>query len=112
MEVNASALAALGVSQAVTAHDVANMNTPGFRGRQVVLESGPADQGVRVAEIREDPSAGPLVPGRDGAVEEGSNVDLAQEIPQMMVDEMAYRANAAVIRTEDAMVGALLDMMA
>mgnify|MGYP005861903867 CR=1 FL=1 len=112
METSASALGALGISQAVTANDVANMNTAGYRAKEVRLESGPGDQGVQVAEIREDTSAGPLVPGPQDSLVEGSNVDLATEMVQMVRDEVAYAANAAVIRTHADMAGVLLDTMA
>ncbi len=109
MDTNISALNALGTSVAVTAHDVANLNTPEFRGREARLESGPQDQGVRVAEIREDPTPGPLVPGPEGGLGEGSNVDLAREMVGLVRDEVAYAANAAAIRTQAEMVGTLLD---
>lgn len=109
MEVNASALAAFSVSQAVTANDVANLNTPGYRAKEARLESGPQDQGVRVAEIREDTSAGPLVPAPEGGLEEGSTVDVATEMVQMVRDEVAYAANAAALRTRADMAGTLLD---
>ncbi|MBZ4648785.1 MAG: protein of unknown function domain protein [Desulfomicrobiaceae bacterium] len=111
METNLSAISALGISQAVTANDVANMNTPGYRAKEARLESGPGDQGVRVAEIREDTSAGPLVPGPEDTLVEGSNVDLATEMVQMVQDEAAYAANAAAIRTQADMNGALLDTL-
>jgi flagellar basal-body rod protein FlgC len=109
METNLSALSAFGISQAVTANDMANMNTPGYRAKEARLESGPDDQGVRVAEIREDTSSGPLVPGPENSLVEGSNVDLATEMVQMVRDEVAYAANAAAIRTQADMAGVLLD---
>lgn len=112
MEVNASALSAVGVSVAVTAHDLANVNTPGFRGREARLESGPQDQGVRVAEIREDSTPGPLVPGPEGGLQEGSNVDLAREMVGLIRDETAFAANAAAIQAQTDLTGTLLDTVA
>jgi flagellar hook protein FlgE len=48
-----------------------------------------------------------------GSISEGmretSNVDLAEEIPNLMVTKRAYQANLKTIETQDEMLGSLLD---
>ncbi|NHZ46661.1 flagellar basal body rod protein FlgC [Nitratidesulfovibrio liaohensis] len=130
-----SALDAFGTSMAVTANNVANMNTDEFRASDVRLQTGPAsqngqngqsgqsgqEQGVQVAEIRQSTTEGPLrmdlrrVEHEDGSVSveqgivEGSNTDVAKEMVNMITDQRAFEANAAVVRARDEMTGILVD---
>lgn len=104
------ALSALGVTAAVTANNVANMATPGFKASRVDLSSGPGDQGVQVAAIIPDTEPGPLVP-TGGQRVEGSTTDLVRELTTLMGTETAYGANVAVIRTGQDMAGAILDLI-
>lgn len=124
-----SALDAFGTSMAVTANNVANMNTDEFRASDVRLQTGPASQdgqdgqerGVQVAEIRQSTTEGPLrmdlrrVVHEDGSVTvetsaiEGSNTDVANEMVSMLTDQRAFEANAAVVRARDEMTGILVD---
>lgn len=121
-----SALDAFGTSMAVTANNVANMNTDEFRASEVRLQTGSADQngqeqGVQVAEIRQSTTEGPQrmdlrrVVNEDGSVSveqgivEGSNTDVAKEMVTMITDQRAFEANAAVVRARDEMTGILVD---
>lgn len=121
-----SALDAFGTSMAVTANNVANMNTDEFRASDVRLQTGSADQsgqeqGVQVAEIRQSTTEGPLRMDlrrevhEDGSVSveqglvEGSNTDVAKEMVNMITDQRAFEANAAVVRARDEMTGILVD---
>lgn len=56
-----SALEAANVITQVTANNIANLNTNGFRASDVVLTSGPQNQGVQVASISQSSSLGPAV---------------------------------------------------
>ena len=57
-----SALSSLGVVMQVTANNIANVNTDGFKASRVVLMSGPyQDEGVQVGAIYRDMSPGPAV---------------------------------------------------
>ncbi len=125
MDTNISALTAFGTSMAVTANNIANINTNGFKASQTHLETGDQGQGVQVSEIRRSTSEGPLVPSLErvenaetGEVSteyqyvEGSNTDLAREMVGMMSTQNAYDANAAAIRTQDQMTGTVLDLIA
>ena len=106
-----SALGALSSSMAVTANNVANMNTDRFKAQDVRLATGPQGQGVQVGNVVEDASSGGSRQTDAGPVEL-SNVDLAQQAVDMIQTERAFEANAAVIRTEDALAGTLLDLRA
>ncbi len=119
----ADAMNAFSTSVAVTANNLANVNTDGFKASRIDFETGPDGEGVRVSSITEDTSAGPMkeevVTTEDtetGRVEterelvEGSNTDVATEMVNLMVNENAYGANAEVVRTEDEMAQTVLDM--
>lgn len=106
-ESNLSALSAMGVAQQVSANNIANVNTDGFKASTVEFESGPEGQGVRVGAIRESSAPGPFV---DGV--EGSNTDIATEVVGMMQTGHAFSANAATIRASEEMTGHLLNMVA
>lgn len=119
----ADALNAFGTSVAVTANNLANVNTDEFKASRTNLETGPDGEGVRVSSITEDASAGPVKEelvtvenAETGQVEterqlvEGSNTDVSVEMVNLIVDENAYGANAEVIRTEDEMTETVLDM--
>ncbi len=131
MSISGSALTAYGVRQQVSANNVANLNTDEFKAGRVSFEERPEHQGVRVQEIRQDESDGPLRPateadsspiGAAGAkqdgetgiraesgMREGSNTDLAREMVTQMENEQGYAANAAVVRTQSRMVGEFLN---
>jgi len=106
-ESNVSALSALGVAQQVSANNIANVSTDGFKSSSVAFESGPEGEGVRVADIRRSTSAGPFI---DGA--EGSNTDIARETVDMISTGHAFSANVASVRASEEMTGHLLDMIA
>ncbi len=98
----------------VVSHNVANVNTmtrPGdepFRQRFVVAapntdEIAPTGSGVRVTDLLEDPSDGPLVfaPGHpladaSGQVQ-GAVVDLVGQLTDLIVAQRGYQANTRVL---------------
>ena len=106
-EVNLSALDSLGVAQQVSANNIANVSTEGFKASSVALESGPEGQGVGVAAINESTNAGPEV---DGV--EMSNTDIGTEMVDMMTTGHAFSANVAAIRASEEMTGHLINMVA
>lgn len=118
-----SALDAYSLSQQVTANNVANMNTEGFNASRVTMEDVANQGGVAVQEVRETSDASPLVPSQrllevqgqvvqEQAYVEGSNTDVAREMVNLMVNQRAYEANAAVVRTQDELIGTVLDISA
>ncbi|MFW5734740.1 MAG: flagellar basal body rod protein FlgC [Oceanidesulfovibrio sp.] len=122
IDVSISALNAYSTRAQVTANNIANVNTDGFKASRADLETGYGGQGVQVSSITQDTSTGPmvqsLVPTADpltGHIEtqyqwvEGSNTDLSREVVTMMTTERAYAANAKAISTWDQMIGSVLD---
>ena len=122
-EANIQAMQAMETAMQVSANNVANVNTGGFKAQEVTYETGPGGTGVRVGDVVEITTPGPLIRTQDladtgdslGAVRdyvEGSNTDVAREMVTQTVTEAAYTANATVVRTADDMQGVLLDMLA
>lgn len=106
-----SGLTAFSTQVAVTAHNVANVNTDGFkksRTELIAVESG----GVRSA-IQKDETAGPTILNNTGygpALLELSNVDLAEEAVNQILGQRGFEANIQTIRTADEMLGTILDI--
>ena len=97
----------------VTANNVANVNTNGFKRDQATLQEGDAGD-VRV-HVRKDMTPAPLdplAPEAPGLSQELSNVDLADEIPSLVPTTIGYKVNLKVIRARDEMIGSLLDTLA
>lgn len=98
MSVSAIALSGLNAASAalgVSAHNVANAMTPGFR-RQAVAQQARAEGGVVVTI--------------GVAAEPGTSLET--DLVQQRLAMHAFEANLATLRTEDAMLGKLLDMHA
>jgi flagellar basal body rod protein FlgB len=93
LNVPLSGLQGAAFRQGVVANNVANLNTPGYAARSVV-SSEAVGGGVRVAEVRQ----------------QGEGVDLNTEVAGSVLNVAAYKANAAVVRAEDELLGALLDI--
>ena len=121
IDVNAQALSAIATATQVTANNVANVNTQGFKASRTTLESGagPEGRGVQVQEIRKSTTPGPRLPASgsapgsasvagSGSVE-GSNTDLGTEMVDLIRYERSFQANAQAIRIQDETLGSLLD---
>ncbi|MHC4884623.1 MAG: flagellar basal body rod C-terminal domain-containing protein [Planctomycetota bacterium] len=93
----------------VQGNNIANVNTDGFkRGRTLMSETQPAGVQNRYEKVS---TPGPLrVEG--GEVIEGSNTDLTEEIPQNMISQRGMEANTAAVRTQDEMLGTVIDLLA
>jgi flagellar basal-body rod protein FlgC len=106
-DANVSALSALSTVQEVTANNIANVNTDGFKASAVSLESGPGDQGVEVASITQSTTPGSMLNGV-----ETSNTDIGREMVDMITTSRAFEANTTFIRASEEMTGHLLNMIA
>jgi len=106
-----SALGALGVNLNVTANNIANVNTNGFKKSQVIFEDT-EPYGVTASISEVDTPGGP-VPSADGSqqMKESSNVDLAEEIVNLNLTERTFEANTKPIKAEEQMTGNLLDIV-
>jgi flagellar basal body rod protein FlgG len=81
--------------------NIANVNTPGFESYTVdQAEQSPA--GVRVSGVKRTLNPEP----------DRSNTDLAKEMTDMLTNKDELAANTKVIRAQDEMLGALLDIIA
>ena len=89
-------------SLALTANNVANVNTGGYRAltlRQQELPQG----GAAAAGIQE--SQQPLAPG-------GSNVDLATEAVNLQAQGASYQADLKFMQVQQKLLGTALDLKA
>ena len=105
-----SALRAFVTKLGVTADNIANVNTDGFKRNRTTLHED-HNGGVRV-EIKKDESPGlryDVIEDGKKVEKETSNVDLTQEIPDLMVTKRAYQANLKTIEAQDEILGSLLD---
>ena len=101
---SAAALSGVQASQLrtdVAAHDLANINTPGFEESSVVqTEMRPS--GTRVAAINRTPNDSVTL----------SNTDLATEMVELNNSKNTQGANLAVIKAQNQMTGEVIDLMA
>ena len=105
-----SALRAFVTKLGVTADNIANVNTDGFKKNRATLHED-QNGGVRV-EISRDESPGfryDVIQNGEVLEKETSNVDLTEEIPDLMITKRAYQANLKTLETQDEMLGSLLD---
>jgi flagellar basal-body rod protein FlgC len=107
-----SALGAFGKKINVTAHNIANMNTEGFKKSRAILQD--ADPSGVTVSISQVDTPGFPIPATDGTTEmkESSNVDLGEEIINLQITKHAFIANFKTIEAEEAMVGAIFDIFA
>jgi flagellar basal body rod protein FlgG len=90
-----------------TAHNIANINTPGFRASHA-RETGILDGGA-VLDSGETQRAAPPTPFEFGSLP-GSNVNLAVELVNLLLDRHAFEANADAFRAQSDVLGELLDL--
>ena len=98
MSVSAIALSGMNAAQTglqVTAHNIANLNTEGFR-RQQVLQSSVAPAGVSTTLTRS------AQPGES----------MITDLVGLLQSKNAFLANLAVFRHQDDAIGSLLDAVA
>lgn len=106
-----SALKALGKKLEVTANNIANMNTNGFKKSRVMFEEA-SPTGVTVSIIRIN-TPGSSLPGeeRTDETKESSNVAIEEEAVDLVTTKHAYAANLKTIKTEEEILGTFLDIL-
>ena len=95
--IGSSGLQAAQLRLDASANNVANMNTPGYRREVVAQEEAAESAGVRATVQRE---------------QDGKGVALEQEAVEQMSATYAFKANLQTIKTQDEMMGSLLDVKA
>jgi flagellar basal-body rod protein FlgC len=107
-----SALQAYQTQMQVTSNNVANVNTEGFKKSKATLKEGDnGDVQVDVNRVNTPGHRYQELEGDKMVEKETSNVDLAEEFPQMMVTQHAYEANMKVLQAQDKMMGTTLDIL-
>ena len=86
-----------------SAHNVANVQTPGFR-RQQVAQTAQPDSGGVMAQVAREPAT--QAQGADGFDR------LAEDMVDQRMSLYSFTANLRTVQTQDAMLGALLDVWA
>jgi len=94
-----SALSASSLRMDLSAHDVANVNTPNFSQSRPVQTS--LKPGTEISAIQKIKPAAP----------DFSATDLAEEAVEQIKSEKDFAANAAVIKTQDEMYGETIDLV-
>ncbi|MBN1905642.1 MAG: flagellar biosynthesis protein FlgC [Deltaproteobacteria bacterium] len=108
-----SALNAYGTGLNVKANNIANADSENFKKSRAVYVEG--ENGDVIAEISKVGLESELLSfsGAEAVTEaQPSNVELAEEIPGMMIDQKGFEANLSVIKTKDEMLGSILDIIA
>jgi flagellar hook-associated protein FlgK len=106
LNIAAGGLSAASARLNVTAGNIANLSTAGYKARRADLTASPA--GVAVGGVSTDRSPGPV--DLDG--DEGSNVDLVHESVDLLREKHQYAANAKLIGVGSRLLGTLLDVVA
>ena len=90
-----TAIRAASVRLAISAHNVANVNTPGYHAMRAMIEEQPTQLGVTVrAEQTDQP------------------VDLGREMVDQLMTLRYAQANMKVMKVQDQLSGTLLNMWA
>ncbi len=107
-----SALGAFGKKLNVTANNLANVNTEGFKKSRAIFQDA-NESGVTVTLSRVDTPGAPI-PSEDGTgkMKESSNVDPAEEIVNLITTQHGFQANLKTIKTDEEMLGSLFDILA
>jgi flagellar hook protein FlgE len=96
-----SGVKAATIRQAVSANDIANINTPGYR--QVnVYQTDASPDGTRIANLVRTPNSNPDLSG----------TDLVEEVKEQKISKNDFQANLKVIKVKDEMTKDLLDIFA
>lgn len=107
-----SGVRAMAQKLGVTANNVANANTDGFKKSRAVLKEA-VPSGVEVASIEEIRTPGAMLP-EEGTAEtrETSNVSLEEEMVDLIATQRAYTADLKAVKAEDELLGKLFDVLA
>jgi flagellar basal-body rod protein FlgC len=106
-----SGLTAFGKQIEVVAHNVANVNTDGFKRSKTEFVEVPTGGVLPVVE--KDHSAGPTVlrdTGSSPAMVELSNVVIGEDTVQQILAQRSFEANLHTLKTGDALLGSILDL--
>lgn len=104
-------LTALGKQLEVVAHNIANVNTDGFKKFRTTFVEAPISGVLPVVD--KDDSSGPTVlrdTGQNQLEIELSNTDLGEDLVQQMLAQRSFEANLHTIKAGDVLLGSILDL--
>jgi flagellar basal-body rod protein FlgC len=106
-----SALKAFGQKLGVTAGNIANVNTDGYKKYRALFQEGPYDA-VEVTTSRDETGMpfGRLEEGEQ-PVQAASNVALEEEFPELITSVYGFKANLKTLKAQDEILGNLLDTL-
>ena len=105
-----SAVSAFSVKMNVTANNVANVNSDGFKKSRTTFQEGPFGGVEPVVDQVDTPGyTKQIVENGETREIEASNVDLVEAIVDSISSQSGFEANLKTIQTDDEMVGTLLD---
>ena len=104
-----SALSVFGKQLGNGAHNVANCNTDGYKKADARITESKA--GLPEVTFVHCDSLGTHMQ-EDGVMTETSNVDLAAELPQMMISQRGYEANLKALKAQDEVLDSVLGILA
>lgn len=90
---------------AISANNVANIQTDGFRAQRAI-SGETTGGGVEIVEIQDTPANSEA----SGDVPR-SNVDLTTEMTNQIIDRNTYEANAKMFKAQNDTIGTLLDII-
>jgi len=96
---------------AVGAHNIANAQTENFKRTRAILEE--SSTGGVLVTLEKDNRPGPQLPTGDDpfTLRQGSNVELEEELLHTLEATRLIEANLASLRTQDKVLGSLLDII-
>lgn len=109
---NVSALQAFSRQMNLSADNVANALSDGFKKSRAINTQG--ENGQIQTTITQIDTPGPMVEdplSQTGALKELSNTDIAEEMTRQIVVEQAFNANAQVIKSYEETTGTLIDLI-
>ncbi len=112
MSSSLSALSAAGKKMGVTANNIANTLTDEFKKSRVTLSEGPKGGVSAKIDVVDTPGIPKETIQNDAIVQtESSNVDLAEELTDLIPAQDFYGANLKAMKTQNDMLGSLIDIL-
>lgn len=114
LSVSASGMSNAQFRENIHAHNIANLDTPGFKALQAKTAEAQGG-GISVTAVTRNEAAGPLLAPELGATNgtaiEGSNVDLLTERVGQILDVTSFKANASAFHVQDETLKTALDLL-
>jgi len=112
INISLSAIKAFGTKMGVHANNVANSDSKGFKkSRSVLGENATGGVQVNIERVETPIFLNAESTSRPVTEKEGSDVDLAEEFPQILITKRGFESNLMVLKTYDEMIGSIIDLL-